>query len=139
MLILANGLKKESKRHKYTKYSDSDIFRNLNNAVQFTFFCCFHIALFFDYGYKVTTNFYTCKFFLTFFVLFFIAREYTYICRFSRWSCVPVVWWSCSGGGVPVVCRSWSCVRVTIFRNQMHAHTYAHTHVRARGFLDSNF
>lgn len=36
------------------------------------------MLLVFDYGYKGTTNFYTCKFFLTFFSFFSIFGYLTY-------------------------------------------------------------
>lgn len=104
------------------------------------------MLLVFDYGYKGTTNFYTCKFFLTFFHFFIIFDSQTYnIGKFYLYACGCSlsggrVSWSC----VLVLCLS--CVLMTICLHHTHAHTYAHTytrtHIRTRTVifrLDRNF
>ena len=91
----------------------------------------------FDYGYKVITFFRIYKFFLTFFILFFIVCKHIYI-QVSRFASVPLfsgcrVFRSCVGPGpgpgpgpgrvpVLVVCPD--------FLNHTHIHTRVHIHAR---------
>ena len=91
----------------------------------FILLCCLITAT------KIRRVFHISKFFLTFFILFFIACNHTYIFRLFRFAWVltfPVV--VCSVG-VPVV------VVCPVFLN--HTRVHARTYTRARGFLDSNF
>lgn len=101
------------------------------------------MLLVFDYGYKGTTNFYTCKFFLTFFHFFIIFGNLTYnigkfyLCALgcSLSGCVLGFVGVSVGAvysGVQVLCWSWSCVLMTICLHHTHAHTYTRTHIRTR-------
>ena len=95
---------------------------------------CFIVVWFLITATKIRRLFHISKFFLTFFILFFIACNYTYICRLFRFAGVPlfsggrVFRWSC----VPVVCRSWSCVLMIICPHS-YARAYTRTHTRAHG------
>ena len=94
-----------------------------------------HNCLVFDYAYKVTTFFRKYKFFLIFFVLW--CGSWYGSTDIGNFFCMlvflpfPVVFrvrWC-----VFSLCRLWSP------DNHTHAHTYARTHIRARGFLDYKF
>ena len=95
---------------------------------------CFIVVWFLITATKIRRFFYISKFFLTFFILFFIECNHTYIysdfpaCWCSslfRLSCVPVVLFRSCSGRVPVfvVCPDGYLLYI---RAYIRAHTHAH-------------